>query len=186
MPDRDTRTGKLNREPTIEPAALPCPFCGGPANIQHWHGGRPTKRMIACADDCAVAPMVTGETKAEALNEWNTRAEPAPMTSGAKLTKKQREMARHALGLPNWRNQTYRNRYYTRGSTEQMAAWRDLCAVGMATATPTKVKGGQVLFQLTLSGALAALEQGESLCPEDFPLTPAGRSALKGSQSCPK
>ncbi len=71
---------RLNQEPIIEPEALPCPFCGSPATIEYWHGGRPSKRMIACSGRpnhdnyaCDVGPMVTGETRAEALRRWNTR-----------------------------------------------------------------------------------------------------------------
>lgn len=60
-------------KPEIEPDALPCPFCGGPAEIQLWHGGGPQKRLISCSDDCAVAPSVTGETRKVALTLWNTR-----------------------------------------------------------------------------------------------------------------
>lgn len=63
-----------NQEPQIEPDALPCPFCGSMADIQFWHGGRPTKRLISCHDDCGVGPSVTGETRKEALANWNRRA----------------------------------------------------------------------------------------------------------------
>jgi hypothetical protein len=68
---------RLNKHPEIEPAALACPFCGSPAEIEFWHGGRPTKRMIGCShrhDTCDVGPSVTGETRAEALANWNRRA----------------------------------------------------------------------------------------------------------------
>lgn len=54
---------------------LACPFCGGEAEIEPWHGGAPTKHMIACSDSlCQVGPMVTGETLEEAIEHWNTRA----------------------------------------------------------------------------------------------------------------
>ena len=59
---------------------LPCPFCGGKPNIEPWHGGKPTKMMISCPGGyansimghgeevtCETAPMVTGETKKEAI-----------------------------------------------------------------------------------------------------------------------
>jgi hypothetical protein len=66
---------RLHEKPKIEPRALPCPFCGSPADMEFWHGGRPTKRMIRCsAQTCEVSPCVTGETRAEALQHWNTRA----------------------------------------------------------------------------------------------------------------
>lgn len=58
-----------------DPRLLPCPFCGGPAEIEAWHGGQPTKKMVSCvADDCAVAPCVTGENLGEAFANWNRRA----------------------------------------------------------------------------------------------------------------
>jgi RNA polymerase subunit RPABC4/transcription elongation factor Spt4 len=57
---------------TVE--AKSCPWCGSQPTIQPWHGGRPTKKMIACEnEDCNVAPQVTGQTRREALAEWNTR-----------------------------------------------------------------------------------------------------------------
>jgi len=52
----------------------PCPFCGSLPNVEPWHGGKPTKRMISCDnEDCPVRPQVTGETLEEALDHWNTR-----------------------------------------------------------------------------------------------------------------
>lgn len=71
--------------PVACPKALPCPFCGAPATIEFWHGGKPTKRMIKCGNGagtlgsaatatCEVYPSVTGETEREALAAWNSRA----------------------------------------------------------------------------------------------------------------
>ena len=55
--------------------ALACPFCGEYPSIEPWHGGRQTKRMISCDnDDCAVQPSVTGETRGQAIDSWNSRA----------------------------------------------------------------------------------------------------------------
>jgi hypothetical protein len=43
-------------------------------SIQPWHGGAPTKVLIACNyDGCAVAPSVSGETRRSALARWNRR-----------------------------------------------------------------------------------------------------------------
>jgi hypothetical protein len=63
-------------EPTtlVSADAKPCPWCGTQPTIQPWHGGRPTKKMIACEnEDCHVSPQVTGETRGAALDKWNTR-----------------------------------------------------------------------------------------------------------------
>lgn len=65
------------RDPKMlsEAEAKPCPWCGGQPTIQPWHGGRPTKKMIACENEgCHVSPMVTGQTRREALARWNSRS----------------------------------------------------------------------------------------------------------------
>lgn len=54
--------------------AKPCPWCGVQPTVQPWHGGRPTKKMVACNnEDCDVGPQVTGQTRKAALERWNTR-----------------------------------------------------------------------------------------------------------------
>lgn len=66
----------MKDEPTIEPEALPCPFCGSPATIEFWHGGGPRKRAIRCADEkneCPIIPSVCGSTRGQALADWNMR-----------------------------------------------------------------------------------------------------------------
>ena len=53
-----------------------CPFCGSAAKLEPWHGGSPTKMMVSCSNEqCPVAPATTGETRAEAIDQWNTRTE---------------------------------------------------------------------------------------------------------------
>lgn len=82
------------------------------------------------------------------------------------LTPRQREMARHALGLPNRAKRSFRNRYFTVRGTPKHDAWMDLVHRGYAL-----ILSGAPLdeFTLTRAGADVALERGESLCPEDFP-----------------
>jgi hypothetical protein len=84
-------------------------------------------------------------------------------------TPAERKLARHALGLPNARNRSYRNRYvcsYAPGAYDQ---WHDMLEAGLADADI--IRGGlrQRRFWLTREGAEAALDPGETLCPEDFP-----------------
>lgn len=65
---------RLNADPVIDLTLKACPFCGSPAQIEFWHGGAPTKRMVSCSgDDCEVRPMVTGETKRSAISKWERR-----------------------------------------------------------------------------------------------------------------
>lgn len=86
------------------------------------------------------------------------------------MTPAQITLARHALGLPNRANQTYRNRFCAGKGHTDYAKWNALVSAGLATATRGEGGlGGQDTFSLTLAGATAALQQGETLCPEDFP-----------------
>lgn len=90
------------------------------------------------------------------------------------MTPRQRELARHALGLPNKARQSYRNRFYAGG---QHAEWRAMEAAGLAEADTTPAATGMTWFWLTRAGAEAALETGERLCREDFPPPPRPRDA---------
>jgi hypothetical protein len=59
----------------IKADPAPCPFCGELPKIQPWHGGGPNKRMISCDNnECRVSPQVTGPSRKEAIQRWNTRA----------------------------------------------------------------------------------------------------------------
>lgn len=81
------------------------------------------------------------------------------------MTPRQRELARHALGLPNDRRRSYRNRFLAGGLCED---WNAMTAAGLAEAgQPDDL--GRTWFWLTRAGAEAALDRGEMLCPEDFP-----------------
>lgn len=85
------------------------------------------------------------------------------------LTHAQRALARHALGLPNARQRSYRNTYvaaYCPGSYDD---WLRMVDSGAALASP-RIIAKTRRFWLTVDGANAALDSGESLDPEDFPL----------------
>jgi hypothetical protein len=93
------------------------------------------------------------------------------------LTETQRGLARHALGLPNKRRTSYRNHFVTGPGSTDYDSWMAMVHAGLATRRAGSVlTGGDNLFRLTLRGALAAIDPGERLCPEDFP---AGRRALQ-------
>lgn len=51
-----------------------CPFCGAPPTAEPWHGGGPSKTMVACSGErCPVSPQTTGATPREAQARWNGR-----------------------------------------------------------------------------------------------------------------
>ena len=91
--------------------------------------------------------------------------------SQIQLTENQIELARHALGLPNKRRKSYRNRFVAGPGSKDYEAWLAMVALGAAKRVDaSRVHcGGDDLFFLTLSGARAATKRGESLCAEDFP-----------------
>ena len=89
------------------------------------------------------------------------------------MTPLQRKMARHALGLPNRDKRSYRNRYVaTEGPAGTLAAWQGLVKAGLAVELTKHRVGQNRSYVLTPAGAQAAIDPGEALCPEDFPLVP--------------
>jgi len=84
------------------------------------------------------------------------------------LTAEERRVARHALGLPNLNRESYRNRYSASLGNPAEARWRGMVERGIAELT--SVDRTMAHFALTRSGALAALDKGERLDREDFPL----------------
>lgn len=85
------------------------------------------------------------------------------------LTPRERELARHALGLDGRRKRSYRN-YYVIDAGDDHEAWLGLTERGLAKRHKgNPLTGGSDWFWLTRTGALAALEPGETLDDEDFP-----------------
>lgn len=88
------------------------------------------------------------------------------------MTPGQRELARHALGLPNSRGQSYRNRFVAGIGHPDFFDWCVMVIDGNATyRLPHTVPfGGDAIFYLTDAGAKTALARRETLDPEDFHL----------------
>jgi len=93
------------------------------------------------------------------------------MMGDRQMTPEQRKLARHALGLPNKTNRSYRNYFTTRKVTPDHAAWKSMAGAGWAYKAPRSwvARSDTEVFILTRAGALLALDEGESLDPEDFP-----------------
>lgn len=83
------------------------------------------------------------------------------------------KLARHALGLPNLGNVSFRNRFCAGSGHADHPEWEKMVHSGHATVDrKSGGLGGQDTFRLTAKGAKAALKNGEFLCPEDFPELP--------------
>lgn len=89
------------------------------------------------------------------------------------ITAAQRELARHALGLPNSERRSYRNHYVIGPHSPEYAEWAAMVADDLAfrnnRISGSRMLGKDDLFHLTRIGAEAALEPGERLDLEDFP-----------------
>lgn len=85
------------------------------------------------------------------------------------MTPAQRELARHALGLPNAARRSFRNRYFAGAGGAAEEQWRQMVAAGEAEGDQPGHKASSTFFCLTRKGAELALDTRESLCPEDFP-----------------
>ena len=79
------------------------------------------------------------------------------------MTPEQKRLARHALGLPNDKMESYRNRYHV----SMGAAFFEWERMAESDLAYNHSRGGS--FHLTRKGAELALEPGERLDPEDFP-----------------
>lgn len=88
-------------------------------------------------------------------------------------TQAQTDLARHALGLPNRKRRSYRNRFVAGPGHSDYDDWQAMVERGDARRRAgSALTGGDELFWLTRQGAQAALKRGEKLCPEDFPSLP--------------
>ena len=94
------------------------------------------------------------------------------------MTSRQRELARRALGLPTLSGKSYRNRYYVGPWHPDFVEWSAMIESGEAKCEPSHSGDplsatGLVHFWLTPAGAPAALDPGEELDREDFPMEAA-------------
>lgn len=72
MSDNKTTDSVENRRYELT-GLLPCPFCGGKAEIWRAHPENPKRNAwIACIGRCAVLTKEFGSTD-EAIKTWNTR-----------------------------------------------------------------------------------------------------------------
>lgn len=83
------------------------------------------------------------------------------------MTEAQREMARHALGLPNLMHMSNRNYYCIGKGGDGYEDWEAFVAEGLAVKRTTPDFGGDDLFHLTLRGALMVREPDEHISRED-------------------
>lgn len=94
-----------------------------------------------------------------------------------------RELARHALGLPNGSNKSYPNRFETSQEGPEQEDWLSLVQCGFAK------QSSETWFCLTKKGAVWALDPGETLREEEFPPTDKEKEYVcptcKGSCDCP-
>src|SRR5579872_5970530 len=99
------------------------------------------------------------------------------------MTTKQRELARHALGLPNKMRMSYRNRFVAGDGHDDHADWMQMVAEGNAEMCDrSRIPfGGDDLFWLTEAGARQALNPREKLDREDF--TPKNQGRIKNRLS---
>jgi hypothetical protein len=86
------------------------------------------------------------------------------------MSKRQRELARHALGFPNKKNRSYRNHFCAGPGHADYVDWVGMVAQGYAVMRSGPNWGGDDMFYLTLKGALAARDPKEHLSPEDTAL----------------
>lgn len=83
------------------------------------------------------------------------------------MTDTQRALARHALGLPNKENMTYRNHFCVGKGSDGYEDWQDLVKQGLAVFASGHGNWSGDFFYLTLEGAKAVLSPKEHISRED-------------------
>lgn len=86
------------------------------------------------------------------------------------MNEKQIALARHALGLSERRNVSYRNHFVTGLGSADYDEWEAMVKAGDANwRAGTPLSGGDPVFFLTRAGAEKALRPGDTLDPADWP-----------------
>lgn len=86
----------------------------------------------------------------------------------SEMNERQRDMARHALGFPNPKNVSYRNRFCIGPGSDGYEDWIDLVHQGLAVrVVAPAIWGENEMFYLKLKGALMVRETSEHLSAED-------------------
>lgn len=87
-----------------------------------------------------------------------------------RMSDRQIELARHALGLRPGRLVSHRNHFCAGPGHDDFEEWEAMVAGGFAVMRASKVlPPGDVLFHLTRAGAEQALKPGDVLDPDDWP-----------------
>lgn len=84
------------------------------------------------------------------------------------MTPRQKELARHALGLKDGRTVSFRNSFHAGPGHADYDDWIAMRDAGHARHQPAQGSGYDV-FWMTYAGAHLVVEDGERLDPEDFP-----------------
>ncbi len=112
-------------------------------------------------------------------------AKGAVTTGDQRLSGRQIALARHALGLPNKNNKSYRNYFVAGANHNDFGDWVEMCVQGFARRRiNSRMCGGDDMFWLTPEGAKIALLEKEQLDPEDFPVSP-DRSVQSQTKAAP-
>lgn len=83
------------------------------------------------------------------------------------MSPEQIKLARHALGFPNKKNESYRNHFCTGPGSVDFEHWEDLVSKGLAVKRTDGPWGGDHMFYLTLEAALMVRGPKEHLSRED-------------------
>lgn len=122
-------------------------------------------------------PAFSDEAHAEAdIDAWNaawTLARQTVLTDKPTMSERQRDLARHALGLKEGRGRwpkSYRNHFVASEGHTDWPDWMLLHLAGLAKRRDGgPISGGDEVFWLKRAGAEMALNPNERLDPEDFP-----------------